>query len=81
MHRVVEFVHLMNTDFAFRAIVIVCVVAVTMLIASVIRAFQRWEILPDPLLPPLLRRIWYSIEKYREDRLYYKASGRRPDRS
>jgi hypothetical protein len=34
----------------------ICAVFVGMLIRSMIRAFQRWEILPDPLLPAWLRR-------------------------
>ncbi|HEY8130528.1 MAG TPA: hypothetical protein VII12_01440 [Thermoanaerobaculia bacterium] len=43
--------------------VVICTVLLIMLIASIIRAFQRWEILPDPLLPEKMRNFWYAIQK------------------
>ena len=57
----------------------ICAMLVIMLIRSVIRAFQRWEILPDPLMPAWFRRIWYGIEKSAEDAIYTGLSGRKPD--
>jgi hypothetical protein len=43
------------------------------------RALQRWEILPDPVLPWKWMRVWFRIEKAGEDALYRKASGTDPD--
>jgi hypothetical protein len=46
---------------------IVAVVVITglllMFIASVIRALQRWEIIPDPLLPEKWRNRWYALQR------------------
>jgi hypothetical protein len=52
-------------------------VLLIMLIASVIRAFQRWEILPDPLLPEKLRNVWYSLQKAAVDGFVRALSGKR----
>ena len=57
----------------------ICTMLVVMLIRSIIRAFQRWEILPDPLMPAWARRIIYGVEKHAEDVLYERLSGRKPD--
>jgi len=34
-----------------------------MFIRSVVRALQRWEILPDPLLPEKWRNRWYALQR------------------
>jgi hypothetical protein len=55
--------------------VAICTVLIIMLIASVIRAFQRWEILPDPLLPKKMRNVWYAAQKAANDRFVSFLSG------
>jgi hypothetical protein len=55
--------------------VAIVTVLLVMLIASVIRAFQRWEILPDPLLPEKLRNAWYALQKAAEDTFVRALSG------
>ncbi|MGZ7081144.1 MAG: hypothetical protein ACXVJT_17150 [Thermoanaerobaculia bacterium] len=59
--------------------VAICTVLLLMLLRSMVRAFQRWEILPDPLFPEWVRKIWYAVEKRFEDGLYRGLSGRKPD--
>ena len=59
--------------------VAICTVLLLMLLRSIVRAFQRWEILPDPLLPEKLRKIWNGVEKAAEDGLYRGLSGKKPD--
>lgn len=55
----------------------VSAVFLIMLIASVIRAFQRWEIIPDPLLPEKPRKVWYALQKALGDMFAAGLSGRR----
>jgi hypothetical protein len=44
-------------------IVIVIVGVSLMLMRSVIRALQRWEVIPDPLLPERWRRVVNSLQR------------------
>lgn len=54
----------------------ICVTLLLMLVRSIVRALQRWEILPDPILPERLRRIWYGVEKSGERSFYRSLSGK-----
>ena len=59
------------------ALVAVVTVMLIMLIASIIRAFQRWEILPDPILPEKVRRVWNRLQKAAVDQFVRGLSGRK----
>ena len=59
--------------------VAIVTVLLIMLIASMIRAFRRWEILPDPLLPEKLRNVWYALQKTVMDGFVRALSGKKTD--
>lgn len=45
-------------------IVVIVIIGISlMLIRSIIRALQRWEVIPDPLLPERWRRVINSVER------------------
>ena len=44
-------------------VVIVIIGLSLMLIRSVVRALQRWEVIPDPLLPEKWRRVINSMQR------------------
>ena len=54
-------------------------ILIIMLIRSMIRAFQRWEIIPDPLLPEKWRNRWNAVEKGLTDRFTATLSGKKGD--
>jgi len=57
--------------------VAICTVLLIMLIASVIRALKRWEILPDPILPEKLRNVWYAAQKAVSDAFLRSLTGKK----